>query len=136
MIDLPNPREPIGPNVIRDLQTQLEWLKDVIRPFLHLRSSPTVRVTKTTNSLYFEASAPAGETTTGDSIVAAPLNMVWRGEYNNAMTLSPGDVVTVVGGDNGGAFVANIPVAAGGSEEPGEGATFSQVSQFGFGQWT
>ena len=66
MIDLPNPREQPGPNVIRDLQTQIDSLKDVIRPFLNVRSSPTVRITKTSNSLHFEAAAPQAQATSSE----------------------------------------------------------------------
>lgn len=78
---------------------------------------------------------PAGDST-GDTIVAAPLNMVWRGEYNIGSNYSPGDVVGVYGGDNAGAFMATVPVPAGSSEEPGVGNSWQRLSSFTFGQWS
>lgn len=73
---------------------------------------------------------------TEETIVAAPLNVVWRGEHNNALNYSPGDGVKVTNGDNGGAFVALVPIPAGSSEEPGDGVSWDRLSSFTFGQWT
>jgi hypothetical protein len=73
---------------------------------------------------------------TSDTIVAAPLNMVLRGEFSNALNYSAGDVVIVMGGDNAGSFVATVPVVAGSSEEPGVGNSWQRISSFTFGQWS
>lgn len=71
-----------------------------------------------------------------DTIVAAPLSMVFRGEFSTALNYSPEDVVVVMGGDNGGQFVATVPVPAGSSEEPGIGNSWFRLSSYSFGQWT
>lgn len=74
--------------------------------------------------------------TTSEEIVAAPLNMVFRGEFNAGANYSPGDVFTVQNGDSGGAFVAAVPIPAGSVTDPSASDSIVQISSFTFGQWT
>lgn len=54
----------------------------------------------------------------GAQIIASPLNLVPRGEFNPALTYSAFDMVTIHGGGNAGVWYATEPIAAS-AAEPG-----------------
>jgi hypothetical protein len=95
------------------------------------------KVSRTSKGFRLHIAPTKSTETTSDTIVAAPLNMVFRGEHSFALNYNAGDVVTVQGGDSGGAFLATGPVPAGTtSQEPGVGDAWARLSSFSFGQWT
>lgn len=58
MIDVPNPRDQVGPAQLQQIQLDITWLKDMVRS-QHIMPSPTVRPNQQSTGTTLEASAPA-----------------------------------------------------------------------------
>lgn len=68
MIDLPNSRDMVGPEQIRAIQRDIEWIKDWMRAN-EIQGTPTVRVTKTSVGTVLEASpGVSSQSSTGKSV--------------------------------------------------------------------
>lgn len=136
MMDLPGPRDPIGPAQIQQLLRDLEWCKDMIRS-IYPRDGGNVHPNVTSVGTTYTANpAPAPTASTSTSaIIAGQLGRVLVGEWHPGLTINAQNDYIVYSGANAGIWTATEAQNAGGYE-PGTGGFYIKTGEiFSAGIW-